>query len=204
MKASLKSFACVSDLITIHPYPCVTPDRIHEFDIPWNETKHRSPKEKATLLSHYDLWQYDRCMIMEHDAYLLDEEAFRLYFKDIDECQVWMPGIAVECYSLSSNAAENASALLEHDIIHKNHGPMGTIFHSNKRPGNVYFPCDHDNVSCAWSPVNCISALKLKPDAKLLPLATTQMMDISLGTTIDDRTSGKDFINNPKFKYVTL
>ena len=127
-KMSIESFKPVEDLIEIIPYQCTRPKDIewiddvdrwgvgplfevegHKFSI-WTQQLLRSghrnftESEKATIVSHLRLWlkpEEEQFIILEHDAYLLDEQKFRKDFSKMDRYGVWMPGIALECYSFS-------------------------------------------------------------------------------------------------------
>jgi hypothetical protein len=148
-KKSIESFKCVSDLIEIIPYQCTTPKDLvwrdnekdqHGFGplldpsvcgvklsfVPSNPKKGGSftQPEIAGLVSHYKLWRKqatakERFIILEHDAYILNEEKFRALFealKFLPDAPIarryghcfayWNIGIAVECYSLHPQLAE--------------------------------------------------------------------------------------------------
>jgi len=130
-KMSIESFKSVEDLIEIIPTQCVVPsdlkwiDKVDQFGVGptleesvcgmelvyWphhvirNGNRPWSDPEKCCFASHCKLWlkEEDRFIILEHDAYLTDPEKFRKDFKQIDDYGIWMPGVAVECYSLSSD-----------------------------------------------------------------------------------------------------
>lgn len=129
-KMSIESFKPVEDLIEIIPIQCITPkdfkwvDKVDQYGIGpaldasiagkelyfwptliYMKNKHRewTEGEKACFSSHFKLWYQndDRWIIMEHDAYLLDEDKFRKDFARMNNYDIWMPGIAVEFYSMS-------------------------------------------------------------------------------------------------------
>ena len=87
-------------------------------------------QEKAALISHLRLLQTaartkDRIFVLEHDAYLKDQDAFRrlfdVYFHKSDYFNV---GIAVECYSLSNKFA---SWMVDNHNTTMLEGPMGFL-----------------------------------------------------------------------------
>lgn len=72
LELSLSQFSII-DSLDIEPYQCFTPETLPEFE--FDETRQRTPSEKATIYTHYSLWKKaietgEDFWIMEHDAYL--------------------------------------------------------------------------------------------------------------------------------------
>src|SRR6056300_797664 len=195
-KMSIESFKCVEDLIEIIPIQCTKPkdlvwiDEVDQWGVGpmieieglkfsfWPHQVIRSGDrdwtkiEKAVVVSHLKLMlkeEQERFIIMEHDAYLTDEEKFRSDFKRMTNYAIWMPGIAMECYSISNKFKD----YMKWFIVEKNWntfagGPMGYI----------------EKISREWKRLWPKDGRKnLLTDNSSAPV--TQIYSKSLGVTID-------------------
>ena len=205
-KKSIESFKCVEDLIEIIPTQCVVPkdlkwiDKVDQFGVGptldesvigielvyWphhvlkSGNRNWSDPEKCCFASHVKLWlqqiKSSRFIILEHDAYLINEAKFRKDFERMDEFDLWMPGIAVECYSLSLNFSRY---LVTMKMIDQNWntiscGPMGHLVKISKQ-WNTLIPKD--------------GRKNLLNDDTKSPV--TQIYSKSLGITLDHKLDTK-------------
>lgn len=180
-KKSIETFKPVQDLIEIIPIQCCVPADLEWIDnqdqwgnspsldpcvcgIPftfYQDSKKRSCwsyTEISAFISHYRLWAKqaetpERFIVLEHDAYLKDEQQFRKLFKYLQEDDslkhkplygLWNIGIAVECYSIARPLAE----FIRHKITRAvdpwstiNMGPMGMLWVFSKYWRSIY-PAD--------------------------------------------------------------
>lgn len=195
-KMSIESFKPVEDLIEIIPIQCTKPkdlvwiDEVDQWGVGpmieieglkfsfWPHQLLRSGDrdwteiEKSVVASHLKLWlknEKKRFIIMEHDAYLLDEQKFRKDFNTINDYGVWMPGIAMECYSLSNKFKEYIRWYIEDKKWNTfSSGPMGYI-EKLSREWKRIFPKDGKK--------------NLLNDGSKAPV--TQLYSKSLGITLD-------------------
>jgi len=226
-KMSIESFRPIKDIIEIIPLQCCTPKDLKWIDkkdqwgnspsldpsvcgapltfhntdpkkIGWSET------EIACFISHYRLWRKqatrkDRFIILEHDAYLRDEQQFRNLFNYLKEDHLhkplfgwWAIGIAVECYSISRPLAE----FIQYKMTRKdnpwstiNMGPMGMLW-SFSRYWRTIYPAD-----------GMKNKLTNGQDAPV-----TQMYSNKLDITIDHGSQYKQdhYRNAPNMKIVDI
>lgn len=104
--------------VEVERWQCYTPDTLHTapFEINWGKyssagkykrNKHEiTPTEKACLTSMFHWWKHiaetdERVIILEHDAYVRDPESLSTLIKMMPTFDLWNPGIAMECCSLS-------------------------------------------------------------------------------------------------------
>lgn len=104
--------------VEVERWQCYTPATIDTapFKINWGKyssagkyirDKHEiTPTEKACLTSMFHWWKHiadtgERVIILEHDAYVRDPKELSNLVKIMPEFDLWNPGIAMECASLS-------------------------------------------------------------------------------------------------------
>jgi hypothetical protein len=114
MEYCLKSYEIVSDIITVEPIQCITPDTLLEelADIPNQDF--RSPQEMASLHSNYRMVKRiaenkeDRFWILEHDAYLRPEheDTFRMIMSKWWTMPTACLGMSNEFYTLKREVAQ--------------------------------------------------------------------------------------------------
>lgn len=201
-KMSIESFKPVEDLVEIVPIQCTKPKdlvwidevdqwgvgpmiKVGEFKFSfWPHQVLRSGNrnftetEKAVIISHLKLWLKEedkRFIIMEHDAYLTNEKKFRKDFERMNEYGVWMPGIAMECYSLSPNFMQHMKWYIEWKSWNTfSGGPMNYI----------------EKLSRQWNRLWPAAGKKnLLTDNTEAPV--TQIYSKSLGITLDHLISDK-------------
>lgn len=145
---SIESFKRVSDIINIVPIQCITPSTLPNITI--DDKYNRTATEKAVLFSHYHLIKQiangTQIIIMEHDAYLWPDRVdnFRDSITKIDQLDMWNCGVAIECYSMSVEAAQEFCKIIENEIEKHHPGPMWLIHLAADRA------CSHHGGQAMW------------------------------------------------------
>ena len=191
---SVRSLEPVSDLLNVKQVQCVTPSTLPVGLL--SEEKDRSPTEKAALLSHYYLIKRiaegEKLIILEHDVYLRPgfEDIFRKAFETYRSLPVWVPGIAVECYTISQAVAKRFCKLVESDRNHKMKGPMLLLHVAGDRE------CPAEGVNTMWPlssrvdgryNMSCLASCPqngLDGKGVIVDAAITQHVYSTLGSTI--------------------
>lgn len=143
-KIAMKTWEAVPN-VTVERWQCYTPDTIDEapFKINWGrfssagkyqKDRHEiTPTEKACLTSMFHWWKHtadtgERVIILEHDAYVRKPEKLIPWIKRMEEFDLWNPGIAMECASMSIPFAKYCMTkwLKIGDVIDA--GPMAELF----------------------------------------------------------------------------
>lgn len=143
-KIAMKTWEAVEN-VTVERWQCYTPDTIDDapFKINWGryssagkykKDKHEiTPTEKACLTSMFHWWKHtadtgERVIILEHDAFVRDPKALNGWVKRMHEFDLWNPGIAMECASMSPLFAKYCMQkwLNLGDVIDA--GPMAELF----------------------------------------------------------------------------
>lgn len=143
-KIAMKTWEPVAG-VTVERWQCYTPDTIDDapFKINWGryssagkyqKDKHEiTPTEKACLTSMFHWWKHtadtgERVIILEHDAFVRDPEQLERWLKIMDQFDLWNPGIAMECASMSQQFAKYCMQkwLALGDVIDA--GPMAELF----------------------------------------------------------------------------
>lgn len=221
LEHSLRSFEPVKDIFEIEVIQCVTPEsdligpvNMSSFD----ESKKRSPQEKASLLSQYRLMRRlsegHSFFIMEHDAYLRPEyeDVFRMVMSKYRQMMVCNIGIAMECYTCHNIVAEIFCYHVEYDSEHKMRGPMGILHASmdsvsrkiDNKWRNVYWPKEGQDNKTGIS--SNVSRAFRDPEI-VLDAPITQLIDESVGSTVTDRPNIKSKYtrkSHPNFHWITL
>ena len=121
-KIALKTWEPVKN-VKVERFQCYTPDTINDapFKINWGKyssagkyrkVRHEiTPTEKACLTSMFHWWKHiadtgERVIILEHDAYVTNPIKMEQLVEDIEEKDIWIPGMAMECCSLSPRFAK--------------------------------------------------------------------------------------------------
>lgn len=121
-KIALKTWEDVRN-VEVERFQCYTPDTINDapFKINWGRyssagkyktTRHEiTPTEKACLTSMFHWWKHiaetgERVIILEHDAYVTNPKKMTQLIEDMDEKDIWIPGMAMECCSMSVRFAQ--------------------------------------------------------------------------------------------------
>lgn len=116
-KIAMKTWEAVEN-VTVERWQCYTPDTIDDapFKINWGryssagkykKDKHEiTPTEKACLTSMFHWWKHtadtgERVIILEHDAFVRKPKLLNGWIKHMHEFDLWNPGIAMECASMS-------------------------------------------------------------------------------------------------------
>jgi hypothetical protein len=171
VELSLASFERVSDIISITPVQCTTPETL-----PIRFEKNQEPipfyvgeageddylharffggtfcdNEKYNSIMHSQLMFIERIAagepiaIMEHDAALINEESFRTmideHWGEVDVC---MPGTCMECYGMSQRYAEFFVNFM-YNFPYLNQrisGPFGVMHHLDCPTTGTVWPDD--------------------------------------------------------------
>ena len=121
-KIALKTWEPVKN-VKVERFQCYTPDTINDapFKINWGryssagkyrKVRHEiTPTEKACLTSMFHWWKHiadtgERVIILEHDAYVTNPIKMEQLVETMDEKDIWIPGMAMECCSLSPRFAK--------------------------------------------------------------------------------------------------
>ena len=207
-KASLKSWECVSDIFEVELMQCVTPETLlPELAGKYEPSIKRSPQEIAAYHSHYRLIKRmaegEPLWVMEHDAYLINEEVFRMLMTKWQNFPVAQIGMANEMYTMWPEIAEEYCKIIEAGAPK---GPMGT-FHSvaerwcqkNKGAGgrNIYWPTNWKK-DPRWVNVTGIGYTvgeAYNNPAVMIHSPVTQVNDEKYGVTVQDRKNPKYLTN---------
>src|SRR6056300_1340807 len=151
VKHATKSFEAVNDVIEIEPYQFFTPKNpSNSFE--FNTSKQRTPTEIAILETYHSLMRLladgEKFIIMEHDAYLRDEETFRKHLSDIEEYDIWNVGIAVECHTLKPEFAAQWCKNLEDDFTSNSKGPMSLMLKMQHQKNVLYTTDGQEGLMC--------------------------------------------------------
>lgn len=147
-KLAMKSWEQVEG-VKVERWQCYTPDTMYDapFEIQWGEFSsagkyardpHRiTPTEKACLTSMFHWWKHiadtgERVLILEHDAFVRDVSKLNVLLKIMPQTDLWNPGIACECISLSKEFAEYCMKkwLKLGDVIDA--GPLAELWTANQ------------------------------------------------------------------------
>lgn len=188
---SRQSLACVSDIIDLEPFQCITPKDLPDWIKDVNDG--RSPTEKAALISHYTLMSRvadgEDILIMEHDAHLWPqhEQLFRQLLSKTEDFSVAIYGIAVECYRLSQSHAKMCCEMIKKESLNKRVGPLGLLHAADDKRGTKHkamWPLKGSQGKLCISDT-VTSAFNGKGDIVDAPI--TQHVSSSLGVTIDSK-----------------
>ena len=109
--------------VEVERWQCYTPATIEKcpFNLPWGSyssaskykhVKHKiSTTEKACFTSMYHWWKHiaetgEQVIILEHDAYVRHPEKLNNMINNWRDWDVWCPGIAAECITMSQPFAK--------------------------------------------------------------------------------------------------
>ena len=219
---ALKSFEPVKDVFEIEIVQCIRPDTFLDElkNIPNQD--HSSPMELAALHTHYKqilrMAEGESFFHMEHDAYLRNEEVFRMILSKYQQMPVAQLGMANEFYTMWPEVAQiYVNMILERP----RKGPMG-IFHdagdeysrqTDFNTSNFYWPASRRKKD-AW--INKtglgknITGAHFHP-VKVLDSPVTQVCDDRFGGTCNDKEKyGKEkhsrynFEKHPDMHWITL
>jgi len=121
-KIALETWKPVKN-VEVERFQCYTPDTLTDapFDINWGryssagkykKVRHEiTPTEKACLTSMFHWWKHvaetdERVIILEHDAYVTNPKKMIQLIDDMNEKDIWIPGMAMECCSMSPRFAK--------------------------------------------------------------------------------------------------
>lgn len=132
-----------TNIFDIELVQCYTPDTIGELEQKFNWQSLLSTiqigskstsSERAGDISHWEMMRKraesdERFFVMEHDAYLLDEDRFKEMLEftlkyDLDYSNL---GLFMSCYSFSKEAATGMYDLLVNEKFPLNGGPYGCV-----------------------------------------------------------------------------
>lgn len=195
---ALESFECVKDIFQIEVVQCVRPDTLlpELKDIPNQD--YSSPMELAALHSHYKqikkIASGYRCWVVEHDAYLRDEETFRMIMSKYYQMPVAQIGMANEFYTMWPEVAQKYIDMI---MNRPRKGPMG-MFHDagdqfareeGVSGNNIYWPARWKKNS-EWvnktGLAGSVTQAHNKPK-KVINSPITQLIDERFGGTVQDR-----------------
>ena len=145
---SIKSFE--GSGLEIEKIQCVTPDTIDDqpFTVEWEkyirsnkwhgQKREKTITEQACFMSHFREWLLiaetgERHIIMEHDAYLQHSDKWNHHLHKADNYELWNPGIAMECYTMSPRLARFIELAYVQGGTLVSAGPMAELFTSCKR-----------------------------------------------------------------------
>jgi hypothetical protein len=162
---SIKSFE--GSGIEIEKVQCVTPDTIKDqsFVIEWEDylrtNKYKDQKrvktitEQACFMSHFREWLLiaetgKRHIILEHDACLDRPDKWGHHLPKADIYELWNPGIAMECYTMSPRLARFIELSYIQGKVRACAGPMAELFTSCERWCTIAPYRDHSDTSVLW------------------------------------------------------
>tara|TARA_R110000868_G_scaffold94549_1_gene260802 strand:+ start:15821 stop:16573 length:753 start_codon:yes stop_codon:yes gene_type:complete len=198
MKVALKSFECVSDIFEIEVIQCITPNALLPIlKDKYVVTQTRSPGEIAAMHSHYRMVKRlaagEKFWIMEHDAYLINEETFRMLLSKWETFPVAEIGTSNEMYTMWQSVATEYATAIEAGTPH---GPMSTLHKVaqswcvRNNPGRaIYWPSNWKK-DPRWVNVTGVgrSVNEAYGDpAVMIHSAVTQVVDEKYGGTVQDR-----------------
>jgi len=203
---SVKSFESVSDVLTIEPFQCCTPR--NPLGINFNSEKKRSKTELAILETYYLLFEQlsegEKFIILEHDAYLRPdrEDIFRKHLQEIDEYDVWNPGIAIECHTVKPHVAEQLCVTIYDDYNSSHRGAMSLMVTPNNLTKVLYVKDGRTGESC----ISDTTRKAAKGDGESILAPITQCYDPNLGLTNVGRDVSEKYnpINQPQFAFVNI
>ena len=221
-EVAVKSFESVKDIFEIELVQCVRPDTLLDElkDIPNQD--HSSPMELAALHTHYKqiirMKNGERFFHMEHDAYLRNEENFRMLMSKYEQMPVAQLGMSNEFYTMWP---EVAKIYVDMILERPRKGPMG-IFHDagdmfskqvKFKTNNFYWPANRRKKDLWINKTglsNNITNAHKHPE-KVIESPITQVCDKRFGGTCNDKVKyGKekhsryDEHKHPDMHWITL
>jgi len=218
LEVSLRSFECVSDIFEIEIEQCVTPDTLLDElkDVPLHTYQRRSPMELAAMHTHYRnakrMSEGQKFWAMEHDAYLRNEEVFRMLMSKWHTFPCAEIGTSNEFYTMWPEVAKIFCAMVK-DAPEK--GPLSVLrIATDKWCNNVkhdkrtiYWPADR-RIDERWCNVTGVDyrALSAARDPNvMIHSPITQLADEKYGGTVNDRKHGQKLKSlHPDFHWVDL
>lgn len=132
-----------TNIFDIELVQCYTPDTIGELESKFNwqsllqtmqKGKESTPSERAGDISHWEMMRKraesdERFFVMEHDAYLIDEDMFKRQLEfTLKHSLDWANlGLFMSCYSFSKEAATVMYNLMTRNAFPLNGGPYGCV-----------------------------------------------------------------------------
>ena len=121
-EVAIKSWEAIKN-VEVERWQCYTPLTLEEdpFNLPWGGyssaskyqfVKHKiSSTEKACFTSMYHWWKHmadtgEQVIVLEHDAFVRHPEKLNHMINDWQDWDVWCPGIAAECITMSQGFAK--------------------------------------------------------------------------------------------------
>lgn len=227
LEHSVRSFERVKDVFNIEIVQCLLPgDDVNDSNFEslvryhgsFDESKGRSPQEKASLLSQYRMMKRisegEQLFVMEHDAYLKPEgeEEFRRVLGKFHQLHVCNVGIAMECYTAQPKVAAHFCHLMETDGQHNHRGPM-TFLHV---AGDLISKQSGTTGRFCWWPkkgmkgetglAHNVTTAFTKPHLTI-PAPVCQLIDLNYGSTVKDRTGIKAKYtrkSHPNFHFIDI
>lgn len=181
----------------IEEMQCITPGKINAVPIKFHPKKKRIKAEEAVLASYYILFSKiangEKFVILEHDAFILEgqESKFASLLETVDICDIWNPGMHVECHTASQRVAKRFCELLQDDMNVRYRGPMEYLQACGVELGDGYFvfpvnagkpirDIPKNTLGVGSNIVSCATGKTLT-----IPAPVTQMIDPSYGSTIN-------------------
>lgn len=201
-----RSFKCVSDVFRIHVRQCITPETIFLDALKEGD---RSPQERAALNSQYvyakRMSMGERIFYMEHDAYLRPEheQRFRDILKNFKKFDTCLPGIAMECYSLSPRVASDFCHRLEEGQVTR--AAMGAIHQSGDRKGRFHLWPKKGMTNESGIARSVTKAHTEPKRTYVAPI--TQLVDRKQGSTVTDRPGANTIYtekSHPNFHFIDI
>lgn len=226
-----------TNIFDIELVQCYTPDTIGELESKFNwqtlrqkmqEGKESTPSERAGDISHWEMMRKraesdERFFVMEHDAYLLDEDQFKRQLEfTLQRGLDWANlGLFMSCYSFSKEAATVMYNLMTRRAFPLNGGPYGCVERLVKTYMDVY-PSDkqyrfmthtqNDKVDYGTTSVDLTNIYNNgRTDHRIgkywkwrgeFTLASTQVIKKSMGITQDHNISYDPWRRSNYFKII--
>lgn len=218
LEVSLRSFECVSDIFEIEVEQCVTPDTLLDElkDVPLHTYARRSPMELAALHTHYRnakrMSEGQKYWAMEHDAYLRNEEVFRMLMSKWHTFPCAEIGTSNEFYTMCPEIGEKFCEMVRQA---PERGPLSILRivtdrwckTTNHRRRTIYWPADrrHDPRWANVTGVDYTAHGAARHPEVMIHSPITQLADEKYGGTVNDRKHGIKLKRlHPDFHWVDL